>query len=29
MSYIRKTKDVYFIYIRYPYCDDYDRVISN
>ena len=26
MSYTRKTKDVYFIYIRYPYCNDYDRV---
>lgn len=26
MSYTRKTKDVYFIYVRYPYCDDYERV---
>lgn len=26
MSYTRKTKDVYFIYIRYPYSDDYERV---
>lgn len=26
MSYTRKTKDVYFIYVRYPYSDDYERV---
>ena len=24
--YKRKTKDVYFIIIKYPYCDEFERV---